>query len=225
MLHPSPIPPSLQKLELPPRQLKEQKQPRVTRKRPRLGETRGARIIKAILRPPIKLFYYIISWIRGHKLTTLGLVLLFLASGTLTNYEVTGEWPLGIGVDQFNFHIKGGDGGGDKVKDWLYALRDGDVATMNLLESTLIMAQPPDPSQLVSQFSEKQTNLVWQDIHVVGVYQQSDTTVDSLVSITLAARGPGGGTKGFLLWHFTTVAQNGGVLLTIDLVNFRNSLL
>jgi hypothetical protein len=176
------------------------------------------------LRPPIKAIYYLISQIRSHKLLSLGVVVIFLAAATLTNYVLTGEWPLGIAQDQFNFHINGGNGGGDKVKDWLYALRDGDVATMRMLQSTLIMPQPPDPAELVSQYSEKQTNLIWRDIHVVGVYQQSDTTIDSLVSVSLGARGPGGGTSGYMLWHFTTVAQNGGLLLSIDLVSFRNAL-
>lgn len=197
----------------------------MTPRRPRLGQTPAARTVKAILRPPIKFFYYLISWIRLHKLVTLGLIVLFLASWTLTNFAFTGQWPLGIGNDQFNFHINGGDGGGEKVKDWLYALRDGDVAAMNLLQSSLQMAQPPNPSELINQFSEARTNLVWKDIHVVGVYTQPDTTVDSVVSVDLAARGPGGGTKGILLWHFTTVPSLGGAIIVIDLVNFRNTLL
>jgi hypothetical protein len=219
MLHPSPTYP-----RLPETKQSEPKQPRATPLRPRLGQRPLARKIKAFLRPPIKAIYYLISQIRSHKLLSLGVVVIFLAAATLTNYVLTGEWPLGIAQDQFNFHINGGNGGGDKVKDWLYALRDGDVATMRMLQSTLIMPQPPDPAELVSQYSEKQTNLIWHDIHVVGVYQQSDTTIDSLVSVSLGARGPGGGTSGYLLWHFTTVAQNGGLLLSIDLVSFRNAL-
>ncbi|WP_376797233.1 hypothetical protein [Thermogemmatispora sp.] len=219
MLQPSPTYP-----RLPEAKRSEQKQPRATPLRPRLGERPLARKIKAILRPPIKAIYYLISQIRSHKALSLGVVVIFLATATITNYTLTGEWPLGIAQDPFNFHINGGNGGGDKVKDWLYALRDGDVATMRMLESTLIMAQPPDPTELVSQYSQKQTNLVWRDIHVVGVYQQSDTTVDSLVSVSFGARGPGGGTSGYMLWHFTTLAQNGGLLLVIDLVNVRNTL-
>ncbi|WP_052887575.1 hypothetical protein [Thermogemmatispora carboxidivorans] len=219
MLHPSPTYP-----RLPEAKPSEQKQPRATLLRPRLGERPLARRIKALLRPPIKAIYYVISQVRSHKLLSLVVVVIFLATATLTNYTLTGEWPLGIAQDQFNFHINGGNGGGDKVKDWLYALRDGDVATMHMLQSTLIMAQPPDPAELVSQYSEKQTNLVWRDIHVVGAYQQSDTTIDSLVSVSLGARGPGGGTSGYMLWHFTTIAQNGGMLLALSLVSFRNAL-
>nr|BBH94460.1 hypothetical protein KTA_26590 [Thermogemmatispora argillosa] len=219
MLHPSPTYP-----RLPEAKRSESKQLRATPLHPRLGQRPLARKVKAILRPPIKAIYYLVTLIRSHKWLSLGVVVIFLATATVTNYALTGEWPLGIAKDQFNFHINGGSGGGDKVKDWLYALRDGDVATLRMLQSTLQMAQPPDPAELVSQYSEKQTNLVWQNIRVIGVYQQSDTTVDSVVSVSLGARGPGGGTSGFMLWHFTTLPQNGGLLLYIHLVSFRNAL-
>src|SRR5690242_19925587 len=97
----------------------------------RRGETPLALFIKAILRPIIKLIYYILRLVLGHKLLTVGLILLLLASISITTYVTTGVLPLGVGKDQFNFHINGGGGGGDTVKNWLYALRDGDVTKLS----------------------------------------------------------------------------------------------
>ena len=190
----------------------------------RLGQTSLALLIKAILRPIFKLIYYTIKGVRNHFWLTLLLLLLLVVSVSLTSYITTKQLPLGVGNDPFNFHIRGGDGGGDHIKNWLYALRDGNVTTMSLLESELIMSQPPDPNQLVTQFSEPKAHLQWKSISVLSVSTQSDTTVDSFVEIDFAGSGPGGNVNGIMIWHFTTLPQNQGRILYIDLVSARPAL-
>jgi hypothetical protein len=83
------------------------------------------------------------------------------------------------------------------------------------------MQQPPDPTQLVNQFSQPQGHITWTSINVIGSYSQSDMTLDSFVSIDFTGSGPGGPTKGIMIWHFVSVPAAQGRLLTIDLVSFR----
>ena len=204
-----------------------QKKPvRTTRIRRRTGETPAALLIKAILRPLFKGIYYLLRAIRYHKLVTVLLLLLLIVSSSVATYFATASWPFGIGSDPFhgfNGLQKNGDAG-DHVKNWLYALRDGDVTTMQLIEGELIMTQPPDPSQLVTQFSEKNTHLVWKAINITNSYTESDTTVDTLVEVDMAAPGPGGAVKAILLLHFTTLPQQQGRILLIHIVDFRQPL-
>jgi hypothetical protein len=188
----------------------------------RAGETPTALFVKSIFRPIFKGLYYLFQGMRSHKLVTFIMLLLILASATAANYAVTKEWPFGIGNDPFNFHVRGGNGGGDQVKNWLYALRDGNVVALSLLDKD--MSQPPDPQQLVNQFSQPKGHLTWKTINVINVFQESDTTIDSFVEVDLSATGPGGNVSGYIIWHFLTVSQSGGVLLNATLVDFRPSL-
>jgi hypothetical protein len=188
----------------------------------RAGQTPAALFVKSIFRPIFKGLYYFFRGLRRHKLVTLIMLLLILGSATAANYAVTGNWPFGIGKDPFNFHVRGSNGGGDQVKNWLYALRDGNVAALSLLDKN--MSQPPDPQQLVTQYSQPQGHLTWKTINVISAFQESDTTIDSFVEVDLSATGPGGSVSGYMLWHFDTVAQQGGILLNVNLVEFRPSL-
>ena len=199
------------------------KKVKFTPARKRAGETPLALAAKAVFRPIIKFLYYVLRAMGNHKSITLALIVLLLGSIAITNYFSTGQLPLGIGSDPFNFHVHGKNGGGDHVKNWLYALRDGNVASLSLIQSELIMSQPPDPNQLVSQFSQPKANLTWKAINVIGVYSESDTTIDSFVEVDLSSTGPGGVVSGILIWHFTTLQQDGR-LLFIDLVSFRKPL-
>jgi hypothetical protein len=187
--------------------------------RQRAGQTPTARFFKAIFRPIFRGIYYLLRGMRNHKLITFIMVLLILGSAIGANYAFTSEWPFGIGNDPFNFHIKGGNGGGEQVQNWLYAMRDGNITALNLLDKD--MSQPPNVQQLVSQFSQPNGHLTWKTINVISVFQESDTTIDSLVHVDLSATGPGGNTSGYLIWHFVTVSQNGGVLINATLVDFR----
>ncbi len=193
---------------------------RATPVRKRLGETPTARLIKNILRPPIKGLYYLSTWIRQHKLSSLGILLLLVASIGTTNYYMTHELPFGIAHDPFNFSYDGGKGEGTQVKSWLYALRDGDLTHLQLLNKDI--TQPPDPTQLIAQFSQTKTHLIWGDVNVIAVHQETDTTVDSFVEVPISTKGPGNTSKGILLWHFITASVNGqNLLLNVDLVSER----
>lgn len=188
----------------------------------RAGQTRTALFVKSIFRPIFKGLYYFVRGIRRHKLVSLIMFLLILGSYTAVNYAVTGNWPLGIASDPFHFHVRGSNNGGDQVQNWLYALRDGNVAALSLLDKN--MSQPPDPQQLVSQYSQPQGHLSWKAINVISAFQESDTTIDTFVEVDLSANGPGGSVSGYMLWHFVSVAQQGGILLEVNLVEFRPSL-
>lgn len=189
--------------------------------RRRAGEAPAALFIKAIFRPIFKGLYYLLRAVGGHKLATLGVILLLLISISATSYFATGAWPFGIGSDPFHSFNVHGTGSSDHVKNWLYDLRDGNATAMSLIQSELIMSQPPDPNQLVGQYSEAKAHLSWKAINVVGTYTESDTTVENFVEVDLSANGPGGAVTGLMIWHFTTLQ---GRILFIDLVTFRNTL-
>lgn len=200
----------------------EQRPVRSTPARRRTGQTPAALFAKAVFRPIFKLIYFTFRFVRTNKIISLIAVLLLLASITLTTYATTGQWPYGIGSDPFDFHVRGTNGGGDKVKDWLYALRNGDTSTLQLLDSN--MSQPPDPAQLVSQFGQTKARS-WKAINVMSVYSQSDTSIDSFVEVDLSASGPGGNTDGMVLFHFVTFSQGTtDVILSANAIDFRKPL-
>jgi hypothetical protein len=212
MLSPSPT-------QQPPAPTPEKKEAARTPLKPRMGETPQALFVKSIFRPIFKGVYYLLQGIRKHKLVTLVFILILLASSTVATYLTTGSLPLGIGNDPFNFHIRGGNGGGDAVKNWLYAVRDGDVAAVSLNQR--YVQQPPDPNQLINQFSQTKAHLTWKSINVMGVYSEANGTIDSFIEVDLSATGPGGSVSGILIWHFTTVQAQGGVIINVSLVDFR----
>jgi hypothetical protein len=187
--------------------------------RQRAGQTPTARFFKAIFRPIFRGIYYLLRGMRNHKLVTFTMILLILGSAVAANYALTSELPFGIGNDPFNFHVKGGNGGGEQVQNWLYAMRDGNVVTLQFLDKA--MPQPPDVQQLVNQFSQPKGHLTWKAINVLSVFQESDSTIDSFVEVDLSATGPGGNTTGYLIWHFETVSQNGGVIINATVVDYR----
>jgi hypothetical protein len=214
MLSPTPT-------QQPPAQQSEQKKVvKSTPSRRRAGQTPLALFVKAIFRPIFKGLYYLLVGIRTHKLLTLGIVLLLLVSVSVTNFVAVGTFPFGIANDPFNFHVHGTSGGGDQVKNWLYALRDGNATQIALLDKDI--SQPPDPNQLISTYSQTQAHLSWRAINVIGAYTEGDTTVDSFVEVDLSANGPGGAVTGIMIWHFMTAnLTTGPAILSVSLVQFR----
>lgn len=221
---PSPTQPPL----LPPPGMEpEQKKAGVSpyQRRKRAGEGPAALFVKGIFRPIFKLLYYILRAFRTHVLVSLIMILLIVGSAIAANYAVTGQWPFGVGSDPFNFHVKGGNGGGDAVRNWMYALRDGNITALELLDKD--MGSPPSAAtlqQYISQFSQAQAHLTWKTINVAGVFPEGDSTVDSSIEVDLSANGPGGSVSGYMVWHFVSVSQGGGILIGVDLVNFRAAL-
>jgi hypothetical protein len=212
MLSPSPT-------QQPPEQTTPEPKKVEYKQRQRAGQSPTARFFKAIFRPIFRGIYYLFRGMRNHKLVTFMMILLILGSAVAANYAITREGPFGIGNDPFNFHVKGGNGGGEQVQNWLYALRDGNVVQLSILDKN--MSQPPDPQQLVNQYSQPKGHLTWKTINVISAFQESDSTIDSFVEVDLSAAGPGGNTSGYMIWHFLTVSQNGGVLINVNLVDFR----
>lgn len=214
MLSPTPT-------QQPPEQSTEQKKTvKMTPSRRRTGQTPLALFVKGIFRPFFKGIYYLLTSMRAHKLLTLGVVLLLLVSVFVTNFLAVGTFPFGIANDPFNFHVHGTNGGGDLVKNWLYALRNGDVSTLTLLDKQ--MSQPPDVNQLVSHYSQAQAHLYWKSINVMGVYVEGDTTTDSIVEVDVSASGPGGSVTGIMIWHFVTAQLSiGNTIIEASLVDFR----
>jgi len=181
------------------------------------GNTRSARVIKAILRPPLKLMYYLIQFMRGHKLLTLGALLLLLLSVSLTNYVATGTLPFGISSDPIDTGLRT-VGAEANVKAWLYAVRDSNTTTLQQLEANI--SQPPPSDQLIQQFS--QTNgRVWKAVHVIGTTSQEDTTEDSFVEVELAANATAP-TSANIIFHFITV-QGSDQIYGIDVVTARKA--
>jgi len=212
MLSPSPT-------QQPPEQTTPEPKKVEYKQRQRAGQSPTARFFKAIFRPIFRGIYYLFRGMRNHKLVTFIMILLILGSAIAANYAITSEWPFGIGNDPFNFHIRGSKGGGEQVQNWLYGLRDGNVVQLSILDKN--MSQPPDPQQLVNQYSQPKGHLTWKTINVISAFQESDSTIDSFVEVDLSAAGPGGNTSGYMIWHFLTVSQNGGVLISVNLVDFR----
>ncbi len=190
--------------------------------RKRTGETPAALFVKGIFRPVFKGIYYLFRFMRTHKLVTFVMILFILGSAIGVNIAVTKAGPFGIGNDQFNFRIHGTNGGGAQVQNWLYALRDGNTAQLAFLDKS--MSTPPDPQQLVNTYSQPQAHLNWKTITVLSVFQESDTTIDSFVEVDLSAPGPGGNVTGYMIWHFVTVSQNGGILISVNNVDARPTL-
>ena len=208
------------RIQKPPEQSEQEKKKtaRDTPGKKRTGQTPTALFIKAIFRPILKGLYYLLRGMRNHKLITLLMILLLLGSATAVNYYKTGQWPLGIGYDPYNFQINGGNGGGEKISNWLHALREGDAPTIQLLDT--FISQPPDAQGLVNQFSKQHFD--WRAINRLSVTAESDTTIDSFWEIDLANTGPGGPVVGYLLIHFVSVASlQGDVIVAVDVLPFR----
>ncbi len=210
----------------------EEKKVKSTPVRKKTGQTPAARFFKTIFRPIFKGIYYLLQGIRGHKLVTFLLLLLLIVSSVFATYLVTQRWPFGVGNDQFNFRVNGKNYSGDQVKNWLYALRDGDSSTLLLIGqgtsqyvelatsgTSAFAVNPRDPNTLISAFSEAKTHLTWKTITVLGVSSAPDTTVDSFVEVDTTSSGPGGNVSGIMIWHFITAPQ--GSLIAIGLVSFR----
>src|SRR5260370_6646217 len=153
--------------------------------RQRAGQSPTALFFKAIFRPIFRGIYYLLRGMRNHKLVTFIMILLILGIAIGANYAITGEGPFGIGNDPFHFHVKGGNGGGEKVQNWLYDMRDGNVAALNLLDKD--MSQPPNVQQPVSKNSQPRGHLTWKTINVISVFQQARCTIDIFCSMDLSA--------------------------------------
>ncbi len=205
-----------------PEQAAEPKQVALTPSKPRIGETPAARAVKAILRPPIKAIYLVITWIRTHKLATLITLILLLLSISVTTRLMTGYWPFnGPSTDAVQQSIQNNPQLSPYAQNWLVALRNGDANTMLSIEKNLpASVTPPDAGLLAGEYSQK-AGMTWNSVNVISTSTAADGTQDTVVEVNMTLPASQGGTKIIVLWHFATY-QN--TLLGIDFISARPSL-
>ncbi|GCE18247.1 hypothetical protein [Dictyobacter kobayashii] len=200
----------------------------LTPARRRAGQSPVALAIKAVLRPIFKLLYYVIRWIRSHKLATLLAILLILASVFATNYLFAGQTPLGASSSstvqqsvQNNAQIS------PDVQNWLLALRSGDLNTMlSIQKSMSASTRPPDSALYVLQFSEKYAQVKWTGITVTSINKAPDGMLDMFIEVDMSSTSTStstttGTSNSIVLWHFTTTPT--GQIFLIDYVSGRTA--
>ncbi|GHO43940.1 hypothetical protein KSX_21030 [Ktedonospora formicarum] len=181
-------------------------------------------LVKACLRPPLKLCYYSLRYLGQHR-RIVGLSLLLLLISFVVTFRLTTQtWPLNIGSDSFRLQtdpVRGHDVG-DKIKGWLYALRKGDPTALQLASATF--STPPDTStlaQYIESLSETDSRR-WGEIKVLSTQAQADTTVDYFVSVDITTRGPGGKNSAVAYFYFATAPDESGEhLLRADYLFMR----
>jgi hypothetical protein len=186
------------------------------------GQKRGS-VIKAILRPILKTLYYIIRWIRTHKIAAFAAILLLLASIFATSYLVTGSVPLVSNSDSVRESVQNNPQLSDDVKNWLLALQNGDIDTMLSIQKSINPANRPTDSALyVLQFSEPHAQVKWTNVTVTSIKTAPDGLVDTYVEVDMTTPAQASGaTKAIVLWHFST--DPAGRIYILDYVSARAS--
>lgn len=191
---------------------------------PRAGASRPGRLVKAILRVPLKWCYYALRFCQRYRLFV-GLALLLLITSVVATVRLTTrEWPLGIGNDAFHIQTQPRDGrdASAKIKGWLYALRKGDATALQLSSATL--PSPTDTSTL-SQYIESLSatdTRQWGEIMVLSVQPREDTSLDYFLSVEIITNGPEGKHKALAYFYFVTAPGQGGErLLRADYLFMR----
>lgn len=205
-----------------PAQVAESKQVALTPSKPRIGGTPAARAVKAILRPVIKAIYYVITWIRTHKLATLITIILLLLSVSVTTRLMTGYWPFnGPGTDAVQQGLQNNPQLSPDIQLWLTALENGDLTSMQTLQKTIpASGVQPDDGAFIGEFSAKYAGVTWKGAKVDGVSTAADGQVDAFVEvdISIPATSTTQATNAIVLWHFVT---NQGRITAIDFISAR----
>ncbi|QBD79959.1 hypothetical protein EPA93_29840 [Ktedonosporobacter rubrisoli] len=195
----------------------EAKKVKLTPLKARMGQAPAALLIKGIIRPILKALYYLIRWIRSHKLLAFIVLILLIASIVLTSYFVTGNAPLS---DNTSSGLQDNPQLNPYVRTWILALKDGDLNTLQEVDKTIdTQLQPPDTSLYVMAYSEPQAHVKWNALKVLGITKASDGTSDTFIEadITTASNQPA-----IVIWHFTTLPD--GRILLIDVTQPRPTL-
>lgn len=228
MISPSPAPPPPIQTRPVPVQTPEQpaqaeeKKVKLTPARKRVGQAPLALFIKAVFRPIFKGLYYLIGWMRKHKLAAFIAIVLLISSIFLTSYLFTGTVPLvGTGADSVQKQIKNNAQLSPEVQDWLTSLRGGNINSLIADQKNIQSARAPDTALYVLEFSE-QTGMKWNSINVDSVSTAPDGTIDTYVRVAVTITSSTGTANAYILWHFTT--DPGGRILYLDYVGIRQSL-
>jgi hypothetical protein len=225
MISPSPTPPPVQTppdYNRSPASYQAQQQVAQTPAKQRTGQTPAARLIKAILRPILKIIYYIIRWIRSHKLASLVAVILLVVSIFLTSYVVTGSMPLFTNSNSALQSMENNPQVSPAIGAWLNALQTGDIQTMLNEQKNLSTAAPqPDSALYILEFSQSKAGTTWTNATVTSIHASPDGLVDTFVEVDMTQPTSNGTANLVTLWHFTTLPD--GTLLEIDYVSSRAS--
>ena len=186
---------------------------------------RRGSVAKAILRPILKTLYYVIRWIRTHRIAALIALVLLLASIFATSYFVTGSTPLVSSSNSVGSSVQNNPQLSVDVKNWLLALQAGNIETMISVEKSIDPStRPPDTALYLLQFSEPRAQVKWTNVSVSSIKTAPDGLVDTYVEVdmtpspTVQAQG---GTRTVVLWHFAT--DPAGRIYLLDYVSSRTS--
>ena len=185
----------------------------------RAGQGLLASIIKAILRPPLKAIYYTLRWIRLHRLAALLALALLLASVFATSYIVTGNPPFAQS-NTISHDLQESVDLNQNIKNWLLALRTGDIATMKELEGTMLSSADTGAYEL--QFSEQYAQVQWDNVKLTGMSLGPDNGIDTFLELDQTETINGTAVEGIYFWHFTTDVK--GNILFIDVIPARHTL-
>jgi hypothetical protein len=223
MISPSPTQPPVEQIGPAQHTESERKRDRVVLPPlPPKAKQRGS-VIKAILRPILKAFYYIINWMKAHRLAALAAVILLLASIFATSYFVTGSAPLTSSSSSLRESVQKNPQLSDDVRNWLLALQSGDINTMLSIQKSINpSSRPPDSGLFVLNFSEPRGQVKWTNVSVPSIKTAADGMVDTYVEVdmTIPAQ-TNGATREIVLWHFTT--DPSGRIYLLDYVSARLS--
>ncbi len=188
-------------------------------------QKRRGSVVKAILRPILKTLYYIIKWIRAHRIAALIALLLLLVSIFATSYFVTGNAPLTSNSSSVKNSVANNPQLSDDVKNWLLALQAGNIDTMLSIEKSINPStRPPDTALYLLQFSEPRAQVKWTSVTVSSIKTAPDGLVDTYVEVDMTPSPQvqaQGGTKTVTLWHFAT--DPAGRIYLLDYVSSRTS--
>ncbi|GER87401.1 hypothetical protein KDW_15630 [Dictyobacter vulcani] len=193
----------------------------LTPARNRIGQSRLALAIKALLRPIFKFLYYTIHWMQCNKLSTLLASLLLLASIFATTYFASGQLPFSSNSDNLQQSVQHNPAISSDVQAWLLALRAGDLNTMLAVQKSMdTSVRPPDSSLYVLQFSEKFAPVKWTNIAVTSMNKAPDGLIDTFIETDIStASNPNAANKSVVLWHFSTTPS--GHIFLLDYVSGR----
>lgn len=187
--------------------------------RKRTGETPLARGIKAVLRPILKALYFILTWIRNHRIIALLALILLIGSIFLTSYLTIG-FPASSGTVQKSLTTTTPQLS-PNVAGWLGALQAGDGTTMVKLQKSISAStQQPDSAIYILQFGEKQGQMKWTDAHVDSIRTAADGAVDTFIEVSMTSTASStNGAQLLTFWHFVTAPS--GQILQIEFITSR----
>lgn len=205
-----------------PEQKPEPKKVAFTPIRRRPGQAPAALFVKSIFRPIFRIFYYLIQWIRRHKLASFLIPVFFVASILVTNYLVTRNTPRPSSADSLSQSLTTGRTNAlSDVATWLDGLKQGNLAAMRNVETRIPTAQRPTSASYVLEFSQR-AGATWKSEKLIGDSVAADhATEDIFVEVDIT---DSQGTNAILIWHFTIVPALDGRILSIDLVSARQAL-